>query len=138
MIAVLDASAAIRLVTRQDADGAIAAAVAAAEAVLVPELFVAEVSNALWKIARRAGVAGEDVQSALRHALALPDRAVAMSQLAPEVLALALRLGHPTYDLYYLALARREAALLVTEDGRLRALCAAEGVAALRGGATRL
>lgn len=39
-----------------------------------------------------------------------------------EALALACHLNHPVYDCLYLALARREAALLLTADQRLKRL----------------
>ena len=41
-----------------------------------------------------------------------------------EALALASHLDHPVYDCLYLALARREAALLLTADQRLLQLAA--------------
>ena len=41
-----------------------------------------------------------------------------------EALALACHLDHPVYDCLYLALARREAALLLTADQRLLQLAA--------------
>jgi predicted nucleic acid-binding protein len=47
----------------------------------------------------------------------LPDR-----HLQVEALALACHLDHPVYDCLYLALARREAALLLTADQRLQQL----------------
>ena len=48
-----------------------------------------------------------------------PDR-----YLQAEALALACHLDHPVYDCLYLALARREAAVLVTADKRLQQLAA--------------
>jgi predicted nucleic acid-binding protein len=39
-------------------------------------------------------------------------------------LALACHLDHPVYDCLYLALARREAAILLTDDQRLQRLAA--------------
>ena len=46
-----------------------------------------------------------------------PDR-----QLQAEALALACHLNHPVCDCLYLALARREAATLISTDRRLRNL----------------
>ncbi|MCT4364708.1 MAG: type II toxin-antitoxin system VapC family toxin [Synechococcaceae cyanobacterium MAG-AL1] len=48
-----------------------------------------------------------------------PDR-----HLQVEALALACHLNHPVYDCLYLALARREAATLLTADRRLQSLAA--------------
>jgi predicted nucleic acid-binding protein len=130
MIAILDASAALRMVTCQDEAGAIAATIAEARLVLAPELFIAEVSNGLWRLVRHAAVRPGDADQALRRALDLPDRLVPMAALAPEALALATQLSHPIYDVFYLTLARREAAFLVTLDARLRTLATQIGVPA--------
>ncbi len=48
-----------------------------------------------------------------------PDR-----HLQVEALAMACHLNHPVYDCLYLALARREAATLLTADRRLQSLAA--------------
>ena len=44
-----------------------------------------------------------------------------MTTLADEALRIAVAINHPAYDCFYLALARREAAPLVTADKRLAA-----------------
>jgi len=52
----------------------------------------------------------------------LVDRVEPDRQLQAEALALACHLNHPVYDCLYLALARREAATLISTDRRLRNL----------------
>ncbi len=42
-----------------------------------------------------------------------------MIELANRALSLAIELQHPIYDCFYLALAQRENALLITADERL-------------------
>lgn len=129
MIAVLDASAAVRLVTGGDPDATVQTALLQASTIIVPDLFVAEVTNALCKLARFADLPAHQADTALRDALGLIDRIEPTAALAHETLALAARLERPAYDLFYLVLARREAATLVTLDRRLGELARAEGVA---------
>ncbi len=118
---VLDASAAIRLVTGA-ASNEIAAAVQRADEVLAPDLFVSEVANALWRIAKQQSLSTEEAVAALDLACSLPDTLVPVATIRREVLAEAMRLAHPAYDLAYLVLARREVASLATVDKRLAAL----------------
>lgn len=131
MRVILDASAAVRLVTGSDEAGRIRASLTTASTVAVPDLYVSEVTNALWKLARFADLPAAQADVALRDALSLPDSFVSTRELAPEVLALAQRFQRPAYDLFYLVAARREAARLVTLDRRLAELAAALGVDAL-------
>jgi len=81
-----------------------------------------EVANALWKLQRGAGLAGMDPQQLLADAADLVDQIEPDRHLQVEALALACHLNHPVYDCLYLALARREAAFLLTADQRLQRL----------------
>lgn len=74
--------------------------------VLAPELMLTEVANALWKLQRGAGLAGMDPQQLLADAADLVDQIEPDRHLQVEALALA----------------RREAALLLTADQRLQRL----------------
>jgi len=57
----------------------------------------------------------------LAEARELVDRLEPDRHLQAEALALACHLNHPVYDCLYLALARREAASLISSDRRLNA-----------------
>ncbi|MEA5442376.1 type II toxin-antitoxin system VapC family toxin [Cyanobium gracile] len=119
---VLDASAALRLITHDPIASGWAEQLGQAPLVLAPELMLTEVANALWKLQRDAGLAGMDPQPLLADAADLVDQIEPDRHLQVEALALACHLNHPVYDCLYLALARREAALLLTADLRLRRL----------------
>jgi predicted nucleic acid-binding protein len=116
---VVDASVAIKWFILEPEREAARRLLASRDRLLAPELVVAEVANALWK----RGVSGEaDVQQAPATAAALPrffGRLFALAPLAGRALAIANDLGHPVYDCFYLALAERENAQLVTADRRL-------------------
>jgi predicted nucleic acid-binding protein len=119
---VLDASAAVRLILADPAATDLAERVGGAALVLAPELMLTELANTLWKLQRADRLNVLDPQELLAEARELVDRLEPDRHLQPEALALACHLNHPVYDCLYLALARREAASLISSDRRLNAL----------------
>lgn len=119
---VLDASAAVRLILADPAAADLAERVGGAALVLAPELMLTELANTLWKLERADRLNGLDPQELLAEARELVDRLEPDRHLQAEALALACHLNHPVYDCLYLALARREAASLISSDRRLNAL----------------
>jgi predicted nucleic acid-binding protein len=119
---VLDASAAVRLTLGDAAASGLAESIRSAALVLAPELMLTEVANTFWKLQRADQLAGLNPQQLLLDARELVDRVEPDRHLQAEALALACHLNHPVYDCLYLALARREAATLVSADRRLNAL----------------
>jgi predicted nucleic acid-binding protein len=80
---------------------------------------VSEIGNALWKAVRRREVAGSDAIPAYRLVLRAFNMLVPNDLLHERALALAIELNHPISDCFYLALAERERATLISADGRL-------------------
>jgi predicted nucleic acid-binding protein len=116
---VLDASAAVRLILGDPAAAAVAEQIREAALVMAPELMLTEVANTLWKLQRADQLADLDPQQLLADARDLADRVEPDRHLHAEALALACHHDHPVYDCLYLALARREAATLISVDRRL-------------------
>jgi predicted nucleic acid-binding protein len=117
---VVDASAWAGVVTPEAISVAARAALHDADLV-APDLLLAETASLLRKEVRRGNIAAADAVLALaatRRAIGL---LVPMPALAEAALDLALRRDHPAYDCFYVALAQREAAPLVTADARLAA-----------------
>ena len=119
---VIDASAAVRLILADPAAADLAERVGGAALVLAPELMLTELANTLWKLQRADRLNDLDPQELLAEARELVDRLEPDRHLQAEALALACHLNHPVYDCLYLALARREAASLISSDRRLNAL----------------
>lgn len=128
MIAVLDASAAIELIFSRLAAEELSKLVSKAELVLAPDLYIAEVSNALWKHARASGDS-QRYPELLDDAVALPDDLIDSVSLYREAFALSAKHQHPVYDALYLAVARRNNATILTVDQRLRSLASALQIA---------
>lgn len=121
---VLDASAVVRMMEESPQAAEFRELVITAEVVLAPELMLTEVANALWRLQRAGQLELEGLHQRLSKASDLVDHIEPDRHLQVEALALACHLDHPVYDCLYLALARREAAMLLTADQRLEKLAA--------------
>lgn len=86
---------------------------------IAPALVFAEASNALWAMHRRGDLTRDDLAEAVDVLKAAPLAVpVSMRRLAASALRLAVDLGHPAYDCYYLALAMQEQYPVITADTR--------------------
>ena len=121
MIVVVDASVAAKwILAEADSDRA-AALRSPADDFIAPSLVLAEIGNAICKAALRRDVDAQDATDMLQIAAAHYARIVPLDELGIRAIELAIELRHPIYDCFYLALAERERAPLVTADGRLLA-----------------
>lgn len=120
MTVVVDASVAAKWVL--DEDGSDRANMLRAEGGLIaPSLVAAEIGNTLWKAVRRSFVSRENALAAAQAALRAFESLVANEELQVRALELAIDLQHPIYDCFYLALAERERAPIVSADDKLLA-----------------
>ncbi len=120
MIAVLDTSAAVRVVLNQPGGADFRERISQAETVLAPELIVAELTNTFWKYFRSNVLSREESEHGLRACLDLVDDFAPLPPLSVEALDLAMSNGRPAYDMFYLVLTRRTGAVLLTADESLR------------------
>lgn len=123
-----------------DANAAVAIALGAAdgealemlrlpdERIAAPQLMHAEVAHTLAKYVRGGYLDASEAVACGQDAIALVDEFCEDASLWVEALTESARLGLSSYDLFYLALARRLGATLFTIDKRLQALCAENGV----------
>lgn len=119
---VVDASVAVKWVVEEE--GSDAATALRKKELAAPALLLAECANALWAKARRDQLSSEEARECLDLLRAAPVTLVAMEELAPSALDLALELQQTVYDSLYLALGLKLDAPVVTADRRF-----AEGVA---------
>ena len=86
---------------------------------IAPELVFAEASNALWAMHRRGDLTRDDLADATDLLKSAPVSVpVSMRRLTAGAVRLAVDLGHPAYDCYYLALALQEQYPVITADVR--------------------
>jgi predicted nucleic acid-binding protein len=127
---VVDASAAAKWLA-PEAESAQADALLG-ETLTAPDLLFAEVANILWKKVGRGEMDAATADAAARWLRQVPLRVVACGALMRDATALSIRLDHPAYDCFYLALAARGEGRLVTADRRLVARCERADAADLR------
>ena len=118
MTLVVDASVAAQWILDEEGSGR-ANALRSERDLIAPSLIVAELGNALWKAATVMGFSENDALSAVRAILVPFNRIIPLEDLRQRALEIAIELKHPIYDCFYLALAERERAPLVTSDRRL-------------------
>jgi predicted nucleic acid-binding protein len=114
--AVLDASAAVRLVLNGEHAAQLAAKLEEVAVVLAPDLFCSESASALLKYVRAGQLSLDLAITRLEECLGLADSLVPERTLAAEALAAAARHQHSVYDMMYAVLARRSAATVITAD----------------------
>ncbi len=120
MTLIVDASVAIKWFKREH-DSVIAELVPLADTLAAPEMLLAELCNACWKAFRLRLLTAQQVDAtpmAIRRYVGMFH---SLEPLAPRTLVIARTLDHPVYDCFYVALAEREGAPLVTADQRLLA-----------------
>ena len=109
---VLDASAAFRLLQNDRLDSAIPDSVD----FVAPDLIVAELFNARWKLSR-AGHRVPSIETITELLVRL--RIVSSTTYAANAARLAERIDHPVYDCLYVAAAQHERTKLLTVDTKL-------------------
>jgi len=124
--AVLDASAFVRAsVDQKDVARHWIAAIDSGESHgLVPDLFYAEVANALSNYVRAGHMRTERGIELVGMAVDLPLTSRSLRELAPTALAISLERGVTVYDAAYVALAEAADAVLITADRSLAEVAA--------------
>lgn len=121
MTAVVDASVALKWYI-DESDAALADAVLErSDAVIAPELIVAEVANAAWNACRKGEITAAQQAWIAEDITTVLDRIEALRPLAVRASAIARAIDHPVYDCFYVALSEARNASLITADGRLLA-----------------
>jgi predicted nucleic acid-binding protein len=125
---VLDASAVLEVVLERSRAGDFMRAIQEADTVMAPELLIPEVVKAIWKYHQFDHLDLNTCNQALELAIGMADDLVSCKDLWREAFLLAQKNRRPAYDMFYIALARREGAALLTMDQALRKEAERHGV----------
>ena len=123
MTVVLDVCAAIEILLKKEKGGLFDSIYRNANWVVAPDLYVSELSNTLWKYYKAKVLSHEECVQHVEDGIALIDDLFEAKELWKEALSESIKTGHSVYDMYYLVLARRNDATVVTNDGKLAELC---------------
>ena len=127
MSLIVDASVAVKWYVDEPFSHEAAALLSRAD-LAAPSLIFAEVGNALWKRVRRGASSLEQSRAALnelQHTFAMVEP---IETLLWQAMDIAIRLNHPIYDCFYVALAARQSAPIATADGRMAAMAEQGGL----------
>ncbi|WP_448191148.1 type II toxin-antitoxin system VapC family toxin [Azospirillum sp. sgz301742] len=116
-VSVVDSSVAIKWMVPED--GSDMAADLRRFDLIAPDLLRIECSNVLWRLVNGNALPLDEAFGSLDDLAAGTIRYFPCGELERTALEIAIELRHPIYDCYYLALAERENAPLVTDDRRL-------------------
>jgi len=128
---ILDASAAVEIALNRGKATQFAQTLEAADEVMAPDLLVPEVVNTIWKYHEFEKLGLIACDYAIEQALGLVDGLVSCGDLHREAFHLSRTTRRPAYDMFYLALARREDATLITMDAALRREAERQGIRVL-------
>jgi predicted nucleic acid-binding protein len=122
---VLDANCAIKIALNKTGSERLKALLEESDQVLAPDLLVPEFVNTLWKYHQFDQLSRELCDEALTRMLDLVDIFVPSREIYRDAFALSRAQktradGVNIYDMFYLALALRENAVLLTLDGTLK------------------
>lgn len=124
MRVVLDTSAALNLVRRAQGWELIQKFIEQADWIESPDLFISEATNFIWKYFKAGHLSMAAAEEALEQSIEIPDEIVPCRSLYREAFALAAAGQRPAYDMFFLALARRNNSVLVSMDKGLLAFAA--------------
>lgn len=120
MTLVVDASVALKWFLDDEPQLNEASAVLdSGEALIAPDLVIAEVCNAAWRGVRVGRLSPEQARIIAKSVPSFFAALVAGSELAERTMSIASQLDHAVYDCFYLALAEARDLPLVTADVRL-------------------
>ena len=119
MIIVLDASAAVEIALNKEDSHRFRELLMQSELVLAPDTFPSEITNTFWKYALNSFLPGEKCEKGIDYCMDLVDDYINTRSLCREVFAESVKIKHPAYDLFYLILARRNNACILTKDKKM-------------------
>ena len=123
MTIVVDASVALRWCFQLNGSDRAEDLLRSDDHLIAPDLVIAEITNAAWKFVIFDKLPADAAIAAVRDVVKAFEELVPTSALKDRALAIAIALHHPAYDCFYLALAERSAAPLITADDRLIRRC---------------
>ena len=122
MIAILDVSAAIEIILKKDKAQKYQKICESTSWVIAPALYMAEISNVLWKYSKAKIITQEESIEYVENGIELIDDFIDMKELWKEALGEGIKNCHSIYDMFYAVLARRNEGILLTNDKELASI----------------
>lgn len=124
MIVVLDASAAIEIALNKQNGDNFRNILKSSDLVIAPDTFPSEITNVFWKYANFSNLAADKCSNGIDYCIDLIDDFIETRGMCREVLSESIIQRHPVYDLFYLVVARRHNAAILSSDKKMLKLAA--------------
>ncbi|HQK33849.1 MAG TPA: type II toxin-antitoxin system VapC family toxin [Spirochaetales bacterium] len=128
MMVVLDASAGIEIGLGRDDLQKYEDLLEQASRVITSDLYKAEVANVLWKYVRAKLLTKDVALQRLQYCLNLIDEYIDITENNQESFIESIRIDYSVYDVLYLTIARRNGAILITQDKILKDIAKELGI----------
>lgn len=122
MIVLLDASAAIEIALNNEKSEIYKNYLEESDLVIAPNIYPSEITNVFWKYANYSKMPIEICEKGILYCLDLVDDYLETKNLCIEVFSESIKNKHSAYDLYYLVLARRNNASILSKDKKLKSI----------------
>jgi predicted nucleic acid-binding protein len=120
VILVVDTSALVEFILMRPKASVIEKHLRKAQRVIAPELIVAELTNVFWKYHRFEKLPIDAACDYLRDSLVIVDELFPLLGTQADALALSCEIGHPTYDSFFIRLAKQQKGRLLSVDAKMR------------------
>jgi predicted nucleic acid-binding protein len=94
-----------------------------ADFVIAPETYISELCNTLWKYANAKILSADECEQYIEDGMGLVDEFVDSKEIWKEAFHESVKNKHSVYDIFYAITARRNNALLLTNDNALAKIC---------------
>jgi predicted nucleic acid-binding protein len=123
MISVIDASAAAEIGFNLSNANKYKGILKKSTKVLAPDLFISEITNVYWKYIVASQIDFEKAKLGIEYSIKSVDEFIDTQDIWSESLFEAIQQKHSVYDLMYVIAARRNSAVLLTLDKKLKSIC---------------
>ncbi len=120
MIIVLDASAAIEIALKREFSNRFRELLRNSDLVIAPDTFPSEITNVFWKYASFSEMPHEQCEKGIDYCIDLIDDYIETKTMCREVFSESIKTNHASYDLFYLVLARRYNASILSRDNKMK------------------
>jgi predicted nucleic acid-binding protein len=119
MIVVLDASAAIEIALQKESAKFFQDILLNSDLVIAPDTFPSEITNVFWKYGFYSDMEKEKCEKGIDYCLDLIDDYIDTKSICREVFFESMNNEHSSYDIFYLVVARRHNAGIITKDKKM-------------------
>ena len=123
MIAVIDACGMVEILLQKEKNRKFYQTLQEAELVISPDLYVSELTNALWKYHAAKIRTKDECIELIQDGINFIDKFIDSKEIWEEAFAEGINNRHSIYDMLYLVAARRNNGILITNDSALATVC---------------